>query len=89
MSNLSEFSQQEHEALEFQRRIGANIRNWRERRTLATWELARLCGRPIAAIERIESGEEMPSLEFLWQAARIMRVPCLALTDQHDHRSAA
>ncbi len=80
---------EDQEALAFQRRIGANIRRWRTERSLGVAEFAGQCHQPAVAITRIESGEAMPSIEFLWRAARVLNVPCLALTDQGNHRSAA
>jgi transcriptional regulator with XRE-family HTH domain len=80
---------EDQQAMAFQRRIGANIRHWRTQRSLDIAEFAGRCQRPSAAIVRIESGEAMPSVEFLWRAAHVLNVSCLALTDQAEHRSAA
>ncbi len=82
-------AEEEQAALEFQRRIGANILRWRLQRALTLAEFARRCGKSIAAVEQIESGATMASLEFLWRAARVLGVSCLMLTDQQEDRSAA
>lgn len=82
-------AEEELAALEFQRRIGANIRRWRLQRALAPAEFARRCGKPVTAVDQIESGTTMASLEFLWRAARVLGVSCLVLTDQQEDRSAA
>jgi transcriptional regulator with XRE-family HTH domain len=80
---------EEQEALEFQRQIGRNIRHWRIQRALTAEEFARRSGKPVATINEIELGEAMPSVEFLWRAAQVLMVSCLAFTDPQEHRSAA
>lgn len=82
-------SSEEQEALEFQRRIGSNVRYWRMQRTLTAEEFARRSGRSVATINAIESGEVMPGVEFLWRASQVLNVSCLAFTDPQQHRSAA
>jgi transcriptional regulator with XRE-family HTH domain len=81
--------QEDDEALEFQRRIGANVRQWRLQRALTLEDFARRCAKPMAAVDQIESGATMASLEFLWRAAHVLGVSCLVLTDQQEDRSAA
>ena len=80
---------EDYEALEFQRRIGANVRQWRLQRALTSEDFAWRCGKSLAALDQIESGATMASLEFLWRAARVLRVSCLALSDKQVDRSAA
>lgn len=81
--------QEDDDALEFQRRIGANVRRWRLERALVLEEFALRCGKSAASVDRIESGGAMASLEFLWRAAQVLGVSCLVLTDQQEHRSVA
>jgi hypothetical protein len=82
-------AEEDRDALEFQRRIGANVRQWRLQRALTLEDFAKRCGKPIAAVDQIETGATMASLEFLWRAARVLDVSCLVLTDQQEDRSAA
>ena len=82
-------SREEQDALEFQRRIGGNIRHWRMQRAMTPEELARHIGKPVAAVNEIEAGEAMASVEFLWRAGQVLKVSCLAFTDSQQHRSAA
>jgi transcriptional regulator with XRE-family HTH domain len=89
MGHAFDPSREDRDALEFQRRIGANIRFWRQDRAFTALEFAQRCRTTVAAIARMETGEEMPSLEFLWLASQVLRVPCLVLTDQRDQRFAA
>jgi transcriptional regulator with XRE-family HTH domain len=89
MGHLSDLSRDEQEALEFQRRIGANIRYWRLQRGLTREELASRSGKPVATISEIESGEAMASVEFLLRAARVLDVSCLALAGEDGHPLAA
>jgi transcriptional regulator with XRE-family HTH domain len=80
---------EEQDALEFQRRIGRNVRYWRMKRALTAEEFARRSGKPVATINEIESGEAMPGIEFLWRAAQVLKVSCLVFTEPGQLRSAA
>ena len=82
-------AEEDRAALEFQRRVGANVRHWRVQRGLTLEDFAMRCGKPIEAVDQIESGATMAGLEFLWRAARVLGVSCLVLTDQQEDRSAA
>ena len=82
-------AEEERLALEFQQRIGANLRYRRKRRGIALEKFASDCRVNVAALSRIESGEVMPSLELLLRAARLLNVSCLALTGEHEELSAA
>jgi hypothetical protein len=82
-------SQDEREALAFQRQIGRNIRYWRMQRAVTLEELARRSGKLVATINEIEAGEAMASVEFLWRAGQVLHVSCLVFTDSQEHRSAA
>jgi transcriptional regulator with XRE-family HTH domain len=85
----ADLSHEEEEALAFQRRVGGNVRYWRMQRALTTEELARRSGKSVAAIDAIESGDAMPGVEFLWRAAHVLQVSCLAFTEPGQFRSAA
>lgn len=82
-------SRDEQEALKFQHRIGRNVRYWRMQRAMTPGELACRIGKPVAAINEIEAGEAMASVEFLWRAGQVLKVSCLVFTDSQQQRSAA
>ena len=79
----------EREALEFQRKVGRNLRYWRMQRAMTPKEFAHRSGKPVAVINAIEAGDTMPGVEFLWRAGQLLKVSCLAFIDPQQYRSAA
>jgi transcriptional regulator with XRE-family HTH domain len=64
------------------RTVGANLRRWREQRSLSLSALARASGIGKATLSELERGQGNPSLETLWALAGALHVPFAALFEQ-------
>lgn len=69
-------------------RIGVNIKNARNARSLTQSELAEILNLENATISRIETGAQMPSIERLDEISKVLKVSLTALVADSKKSSA-